>query len=359
MKKRLLLTGAVVLILCGTALAAEIPEELLDALPREAETLLEGMDLSGAAGLSEGLGKLLKALRQGAEKILRQRMSGAAAVLAVVILCGAVRGFSRDTAENSLPVLPLAGGAAIAVLTAGSLDTLIGLGVETIQRMEAFSEALLPALAAAAAAGGMVSGAAAQQVGAVLCVDLLLSLIRGILLPALYLYIGTVTAGVCLTENRLQKVAEAMKVCMTRLLTVVMAGFTLYLSVVRVVSGTADGVAVRMTKTVIAGVVPIVGGILSEASETLLAGAGMLRNTIGVFGMLAVLAVCLYPFVQLGMQYLLYKTVAFLAEVVGTPELCRLISGLGGAFGLMLGMVGACALLIVISILAAVSMTVV
>ena len=62
--------------------------------------------------------------------------------------------------------------------------------------------------------------------------------------------------------------------------------------------------------------------------------------------MLAILAVCIYPFLQLGLQYLLYKAVAFFAEVVGTPALCKLISGLGGAFGLMLGMTGACALLL-------------
>jgi len=117
-------------------------------------------------------------------------------------------------------------------------------------------------------------------------------------------------------------------------------------------------VAVRVTKTVISGVVPVVGGIISEASETLLVGAGVLKNTVGILGMLAILAVCAYPFLQLGIQYLLYKAAAFSAEIVGTKELCKLINGLGGAFGLMLGMTGACALLLLVSVLAAVSMTV-
>jgi len=359
MKKFLVLLGAAVLLLRGTALAAEVPEELLDALPNEAEALLEDVDLSAPNGLLDGVAGIVGQAGRKLEGILRQRIHNAAAVLAVVILCGAVNGFSQDALKKPPAFLPLAGGAAITMLTAGSLDALIGLGAETIGQMDAFSKVLLPTLAAAAAAGGMVSGAAAQQIGATLCVDLLLSLIHSVLLPALYLYIGAVAAGVCLTENRLQSVAEAMKKCITWLLTASMAAFTLYLSVVRVVSGTADGMAIRMTKTVISGVVPVVGSIISEASETLLAGAGMLRNTIGIFGMLAILAACVYPFAQLGLQYLLYKAVAFLAEVVGTPELCRLIGGLGGAFGLMLGMTGACALLLLVSVLAAVSMTVV
>ena len=57
---------------------------------------------------------------------------------------------------------------------------------------------------------------------------------------------------------------------------------------------------------------------------------------------------------QLGVQYLLYKLTAFLAGAVGAPGLCKLIDGLGGAFGLILGMTGSCALLLLVSVLATV-----
>ena len=96
----------------------------------------------------------------------------------------------------------------------------------------------------------------------------------------------------------------------------------------------------------ISGVVPVVGGIIAEASETVLAGASVLKGTIGVFGLLGVLALCAYPFLQLGIQYLLYQLTRFLASVIGSPELCAVIKGLGGAFGLILGMVGSCALVL-------------
>ena len=72
-------------------------------------------------------------------------------------------------------------------------------------------------------------------------------------------------------------------------------------------------------------------------------------------GMLAVLAVCIHPFLQLGIQYLLYKLAAFLAAVSAPESLCKLIDGLGGTFGLLLGMTGACALLLLVSILSSVA----
>jgi stage III sporulation protein AE len=231
----------------------------------------------------------------------------------------------------------------------------VGLGATTIQQLSTFSKALLPTLAAATAAAGAVSTATFQQVTTVFFAELLLSLIEDLLLPLVYLYIGTLTAAGCLPGSRLQGIAEGLKKVITWILTTTLLIFTVYLSAARVISGAVDSTAVKVTKAAISGVVPVVGGIIADASETVLAGAGLLKNTIGVFGMLAILAVCAYPFLQLGIQYLLYKLTAFLAGAVGTPGLCKLIDGLGGAFGLVLGMTGACALLLLVSVLSSVA----
>ena len=78
--------------------------------------------------------------------------------------------------------------------------------------------------------------------------------------------------------------------------------------------------------------------------------AGAVKNTVGAAGLLAVLAVCLLPLVRLGVQYLVYKAAAFLAGILGAEQLTGLIDALGGAFGLIFGMTGACGLLLLISI---------
>ena len=111
-------------------------------------------------------------------------------------------------------------------------------------------------------------------------------------------------------------------------------------------------------KAVLSGTVPVVGGIISQASGSVLAGAGLLKNSLGVLGLLAVLATCLTPFLRMAVQYLLYKVTAFLAATAGNGTLVELIDALGSAFGLVLGMVGSCALLLLISITSSVSVVI-
>ena len=87
----------------------------------------------------------------------------------------------------------------------------------------------------------------------------------------------------------------------------------------------------------------------------MLAGAGVLRGTVGVVGMLVVLTICLLPFLQLAIHYLTYKGAAALTGTVASSQLSRLMDQIGGAFGLMLGMTGSCALILLFSLVSAVS----
>ena len=344
-----------VFLLMGRANAAEVPRDLMKALPEGTEDLIEFADPADPGGLARGVGRILEDMKGKVGEVLRQRTRGAASVLLVVVLCAAVEGFSQGTGGKTTLFLPMVGALSVTLLTAGSLDSLMGLGAETIGELNRFSKALLPTLAAATAASGAVTTATVQQVTTVFFVDLLLNLVDGLLLPMVYLYTGALAAAACLPESRLGAIAEGLKKILTWMLTTALLAFTVYLSVARVISGAADGAAVRVTKAAISGVVPVVGGIIAEASETVLVGAGMLKNTVGLMGMLAILAACAYPFLQLGVQYLLYKLTAFLAAAIGAPGLCKLIDGLGGAFGLVLGMTGACALLLLVSLLSSVA----
>ncbi|MDY4964743.1 MAG: stage III sporulation protein AE [Dysosmobacter sp.] len=334
-------------LLCLPAGAAELPKELTDALPSQAERLLEGEtgDLLG------GMSALGGNLRQEAGKILRSRLKTAAGVLFVVLLCAVLGGLREGGAVPDF--VPMGGALAIAALTAGSLKNLVGFGWEAMEATSVFGKALLGALAVSLAAGGAVQTASFQQVGTVLFGTFLLELIRTLLLPLVYLYAATVTAAAIAPETPLRSLAEAIRKAVSWALGGSLAAFTLYLTLTGAVSGAADQAAVRAAKAVLSGTVPVVGGILSDAAETLLAGAGVLRGGIGIFGTLGVLAICAYPFLHLGIQYLLYRGAGFLAEAAGGGPLPKLIGGLGSAFALVLGMTASCAAVIIVAIAAA------
>lgn len=344
--KRLILVIFLVLLLSATAWGTDLPEGLADSAP-------EGADiLQGETDFQQGMETILDTARETVGDLLRQGAAGVVQLLLVVILCGVGESLLQSVAgKNAFSYMTVAGTAAIVAVSAGNLRQLMGLGVETMNEINQFSKALLPSLAAATATAGYVGTASVKQVATVFFCDVLLTVINNVLLPFLYIYIAAAAAGAMLSDQRLDAVAKGIKKVITWALTGLLTLFTLYLTVSGVIAGAADATAVRLTKRAISTAVPVVGGVIAGAAETVLAGASLLKNSIGIFGVLAVLAACLVPFLRLGLQYLLYKAAAFVAGTVASPPLVKLIDSLGSAFGLVLGMAGSCALALLVSIL--------
>lgn len=341
-------------LLAPSASALELPAELEGALPEE---LLEAAeeDALVMGGLSHLAGLLRAAVREMSASTLR----GAVSLMLLALLCALVEGTADGTSDElTARYTGYVGVLGAAALTAGDLGTLIGLGAQTVDELGVLARLLLPTVAAAMAAGGRVGTASVWQVGTLMLSDAFLSLLRACFLPALYCMIGAAAAGALLEKSGLSQLADGIGKLLSWALRAVLIVFTTFLSLTNVISGTAEGAAVRVSKSVISGTVPIVGGILSDAAEALFAGANALRGTLGVLGIFAVLALCLAPLVQLALQYLLYRVSAFFCGMTGPRALAGFLKQLSSAFSLMLALTAGAAFLLLVSLLIAVMMAV-
>lgn len=361
MKRMILLAAALLfLVTAGPARAVDVQESQadaldLDGLERAAEEYTGGADLSTGTSLDDGLRQILDTGSEQVSGILRKAVRSGVLLLAIVLLCGMADGLWEGSGKGGVDVVAVAGALAVAAVAVIDVNSLIGLGRETIGNISGFSKILLPAFTAAAAASGTPGSAVARQLATMLFSDVLLTLIDQLLLPLVYLYVAASVAYTALGNEGLKRVAGSLKWVVTTVLTLLLLAFVGYLTVSGVIAGTTDAAAVKAAKFAVSSAVPVVGGILSDAAETVLAGAGILRNTVGVFGMLAVLAMCVVPFLQLGIHYLAYKAAAALTATASQGRVAGLIDSIGGAFGLVLGMTGASALLLLISLVSAIS----
>lgn len=311
----------------------------------------------GAVGLDTGLDNGLRILLDNGSQQMTGILSGAVRsgvlLLTVVLLCGVAEGIVQGKEKGGMDAVAVAGSLAVTALAVTDVNSLIGIGKKAIEDMDFFSKVLLPVVTAAAAAGGSPGGATARQLATVLFSNVLVGLIDGLLLPMTYVYIVACTAYAALGNEGLKRIGAAVKWVVTASLTTLVLIFVAYLTVSGAVAGSTDAAAVKAAKMAVSGAVPVVGGILSDAAETILAGAGIIKNTVGVFGMLVVLAMCVTPFLQLGIHYLVYKGVSAVTATVSQGRVAALIDSIGGAFGLVLGMTGSCALLLLVAITSA------
>ena len=321
----------------------------MDELWDQAESY--GVEADG--GLDQGLSNLFSDALDQIGSLLRTSIATGLKLLAVVLLCAMAEGAAQGKSEG-LQAVEIAGALAITALTMTDMAVMIGMGRDTIGRMGTFSETLLPVMAVLTAATGGVTGGAVRQGATVLFSQLLITAMDRLLIPMVYAYVAASCAHAAVGNPGLKKLAGLLKGAASFLLTAFLLAFVGYLTASGAIAGTVDASAVKAAKLAISRAIPVVGGILADASETVLAGAGVLKGTVGVVGMLVVLAICLTPFLRLALQYLIYKATAALCATVAQPRLSQLIDAIGGAFGLVLGMTGAAALVLLVSLVSAI-----
>ena len=125
--------------------------------------------------------------------------------------------------------------------------------------------------------------------------------------------------------------------------------FSGFITVTGVVSGAVDTSAVKATKLIISGTVPVVGKIISDASETILVSASVMKSTVGIYGIVAMVAILIGPFLQIGIQYIILKITGAICSILGSDRTTTLIGDFTAMMGFLLAATGTVILLLLIS----------
>ncbi|MCL2843064.1 MAG: stage III sporulation protein AE [Oscillospiraceae bacterium] len=325
-------------------------DQLEGAIPQEARDLLGDSDMTGTS-FDQGLERIFQNVMRMLGGVFREAARSAALVLVIALLAGLVNSMYGGGGEGVPNYVPLVGVLAVATVAVGSGGAFIGLGARTLYELETFAQTLFPAMTLAGAASGAVTSAAVKYAGTMLFFNLLLTITTRVIMPLIYAYIAASIGSAAMGGEGLKSAANLLKWVAGVLITTIMIAFVGYLTVTGVVAGSADVVTTRVAKTTISTVLPVVGGIVADAAETVLAGAMLVRNGMGVAGLLVVLAICLIPILQLGAHYLMFKAAAGLSGAVTDARVGGLIDNLGTAFGMVMGLTGAGAMMMFFSIL--------
>lgn len=337
--KKLLMISLLLLVFAMPVGAAEIteapvPDTGTELLPAEQGSF--GNDLWYV--IRTALSQTLPNLREGMGVCLR-----VFAAVMLLSMAGSFGGLGKRAVQ-------LCGIVVLSTLLMGSAHAMIQLGADTVGRISDYGKLLLPVMTAALAAQGGTTSSAALYAGTALFDTILSTLITSLLVPMVYVYIALSVANAATGEEQLKKLRDFIKWLTTWTLKWILYIFVGYMGITGVVSGSTDHMTLKATKITISGAVPVVGGILSDASEAVVVGMGVVKSAAGIYGILALLAVCIGPFLKIGVQSILLKLTAFFSGVIVGKEHQGLIECFSTAMGFLLAMTGTVCLMQMISV---------
>ncbi len=336
--KKMILLIVLLLFFCTPVSAAqieapEVPDRVEDLMPEE-------------EGFADGVLHIVKNAVFAMRPDITEACITCLSVIGAVILLSVLRAYEGA----SKAVVELCGVIVIAAILLKPTNSLIALSTETIVELSEYGKLLLPVMTAAMAAQGGAVTSAALYTATAFFSAVLSTAVAKLLVPMVYIYLVLSVVNSAAGDDLMKRLRDFIKWLMTWGLKITLYIFTGYISITGVLSGATDQAALKATKLTISGMVPVIGGILSDASETVLIGAGIVKNAAGVYGLLAVLAIVIGPFLRTGLQYLLLKLTAAVSGAFADKKLIGIIEDFSGAMGLLLAMTGSLCLMLLISV---------
>lgn len=87
------------------------------------------------------------------------------------------------------------------------------------------------------------------------------------------------------------------------------------------IASKVDGVTVRTAKFAMDKFIPIVGGFLSDAMDTVVGCSAVLKNAVGVIGLFTLFLICIIPVIKIIALIFIYKVVIAVIEPVSTVKI--------------------------------------
>ena len=322
-----------------------LPASGLEILPPEVPPSGRELMPEDTSDFSRGFSEILRKALSAAAPALTDAMHCSRTLLCAALILSVLKVFSHIPG----PTVQIAS----AVIIAGQLlqrtDSFIRLAADTVTALSDYGKLLLPVMTTALAAQGGIGTSAALYAGTAAFDLILCGILPRFLVPMVYGFLLFATAFAALEQTVLKKMRDFLKWLITWSLKTLLTVYTAYLSITGIVSGTADAMALKAAKTTISAAVPVVGGILSNASEALLVSAGLIKNAAGIYGILAALAVFLGPFLRIGAHGLVLRLTAALCSLLGSKAAETLTEDFSTAMGLLLAMTAASCLMVLIS----------
>lgn len=217
----------------------------------------------------------------------------------------------------------------ILILAMNSFSSAMGYAKEAIASMVHFMMALIPLVLALMASVGNFTSVSLFHPLIVFLVNSSGILIYSIVFPLLFF---ASLLGIVSTFSDQYKVTKLATLLRNISIGFLGVFFTIFLGVVSVqgaATAVVDGVTIKAAKFVTGNFIPVVGKMFTDAADTVVGASLLVKNTIGLAGVLIIILLCAFPAIKILTIALIFNLSSALLQPIGHSSVIECLSIIG------------------------------
>lgn len=227
----------------------------------------------------------------------------------------------------------------ITVVILTSFSNCLTVVKDTIQDLVGFTNSILPILITLMLTTGAITSASVIQPILLLLISFIGNAIINFILPIILISTSLNIISQISNEIKVSKISKFLNSSTIWILGIIMTLFVTVLSLEGSLTQTVDGVTAKTAKAAVSTVIPVVGKILGDATDAVIGCAGILKNAVGLIGIIVIIGICLTPIIKLTILTVMYNFMAAICEPIADTRIVSLIEKISETFKILLAIV--------------------
>ena len=238
----------------------------------------------------------------------------------------------------------------IATVIMSNFSSIITLTKEAVANMISFIQLLFPLLMTLMLASGSVVSVNLVQPIILFIINLISNIFQTIIIPIIL--VSTALSIISRISDKIQinKLSKFLKSSSIWIIGILLTIFVGVLSIEGTLGSSVDGITAKTAKAAISSFIPVVGKVLGDAVDTVIGCSSILKNAIGIVGVIVVITICIVPIFKIAIITIIYHLTAALCEPIADDKIVGLIAQMADTFKILLAILCSISVMLIIGI---------
>lgn len=273
------------------------------------------------------------------------------AILVIVVIHSILKSLS-DNLENGniAKIIYYVQYILIVSIIMASFTDIISMIKDTTSNLVGFMNSLVPILITLMTyTGSIVTGGIVQPI-ILFMINFIGNMIQSVLIPLVMIIAVLSIVSKISDKVQITKITKFFKSSIVWFLGIILTVFVGVVSLEGSLSSSIDGITAKTAKAAVSSLIPVVGKILGDAVDSVLGCGVILKNALGIVGIVVIIGICIVPVIKLGVLTIIYNLGAAIIEPVSDEKIVKLLEEMGGTFKLLFAIICTLSAMLIIGV---------
>lgn len=270
-------------------------------------------------------------------------------ILAIIIIHSVLKSISESLENDGISkLIYYVQYILIVTIIMANFSDIIKLVQDTTSNLLGFMNMLVPLLVTLMLYTGSITTSTVIEPIILFMINFIGNMIQNLIIPLVLIFTSLVVISKISDRVQIDKLSKFLKSGIVWFLGIVLTIFVGVVSLEGTLSSSVDGITAKTSKAVVSSAIPVVGKILGDAVDTVLGCGVVLKNAVGLVGVIIIIGICIMPILKLTVLTASYKLLSALVQPIADKAITSLLEQIGDIFKIFLGILSAMSFMLII-----------